>query len=286
MKATVKWVQLSSLNLDALTLEKRSTIVENTQFHQEFGKMLRKMTALTELSMKRLSWCVMISGVVPALPPQLEVLDLSYNYVYVSHLCKVLSRMTNLRGLDMNLCRFYNHEVASLTSCLANCPALTSLRMNGLLLSSGVTQLSALVMGLTQLQLLHLEFCNMEDHHVAELVRSLYHHHHLTSLSLSGNFLANESGQALVEWPQLLCLEEVGLNKHRVYRIPVSDTSMVEEALQQSLCFRRIVEHLGSEITFQNATWEACQRNAIRHTTLLSITDDPKMVKGSILCTK
>ena len=283
MKANVKWVQLSSLNLDALTTTMRSSIVKHTQFHQEFGKMLPKMTALTELSMKRLSRCGIISGLLGALPPQLEVLDLSANSLSISPpFCKALSRMTNLNELDISLCCF-NDQVALLSPSLAKCHALTSLHMNGLLFTSGMA-VSTLVRGLTQLQLLHLTDCHMEDHHVAELVRSLYHHSHLTSLSLAGNLLANESVQALVDWPHLLCLEEVGLN---MYYNPEPAISVVEEALQQSLSFRRIVKHPEPEIPLQKATRDACQRNAIRHTTLLSLCYDPKRAKGSILvCAK
>ena len=283
MKASVNWVQLSSLNLDALTREMRFDLLETPQFYQEFGKMLRKMTALTELSMKQLSGCsAVLRVVVPALPPQLEVLDLSDNYLPRYPLCKVLSRMTNLRELDMSLCKLSNEQIVLLTPCLANCPALTSLRMNGLLAGSG--PVSALVKGLTQLQLLHLEHCYMEDRHVAELVRSLYHHHHLTSLNLSGNILANETGRALAKWPQLLCLEELGLGK--LDTSAYADISVVEEALQQSLCFRRIVPSLKEGLVLQQATRDVCHRNTIRHTTLLSISYDPNRVMGSMLVCK
>ena len=282
IEASATWVQLSSLKLGLSPVIGMLFGAGNTPFYQHFETILPKMTALTELHMKGLSsQCGSISGVLAALPIQLEVLDLSLNDSIISpSFCEVLSRMTALRELDISYCTLNDQRVILLTPCLANCHALTSLRMNFNCLASAVA-VSALVRGLTQLQLLHLGFCHLEDHHVAELVRSLYHHHHLTSLNLLHNILADESGRALAGWPQLLCLEEVGLDKPD--HTAKYDTSVVEEALQQSLCFRRILTTPSNEVPLQKATREACHRNTVRHATLLSICVDPERLSGSIL---
>ena len=279
MQAMVKWVQLSSLNLD-------SNIMSGyfPPHNQQFEQILPKMTALTELHIKLMSQCGKLTKVLAALSPQLEVLDLSYNHLPISpSFCEVLSRMTALRELDMSWCSLNDPKVVLLTPALANCHALTSLHMDYLPLKSGAV-VGALVSGLTQLQLLHLDNFCMKDHEVAELVRSLYHHHHLTSLNLSGNILANETGRALAKWPQLLCLEELGLGK--LDTSAYADISVVEEALQQSLCFRRIVPSLKEGLVLQQATRDVCHRNTIRHTTLLSISYDPNRVMGSMLVCK
>ena len=288
IEASATWVQLSSLKLGLSPVIGMLFGAGNTPFYQHFETILPKMTALTELHMKGLSsQCGSISGVLAALPIQLEVLDLSLNDSIISpSFCEVLSRMTALRELDISYCTLNDQRVILLTPCLANCHALTSLRMNRLALKSEVA-VSSLVRGLTQLQLLHLGSCHLEDLQVAALVRSLYYHRHLTSLNLSNNILADESGHALADWPRLLCLEEVGLSKPE--NKPGSETSVVEEALQQSLCFRRIVTHMekpASEISLQQATREACQRNTVRHATLLSICVDPKRVNGSVTVCK
>ena len=221
----------------------------------------------------------MISGLLGFLPTQLEVLKMAYTHIQInSAFCKVLSQMTALRKLDMNKCYLSARDVKLLTPALANCHALTWLKMNEIEGLTSDVEVSALVRGLTQLQLLHLENCDLKDRHVAQLVRSLYSHHHLTSLSLSWNALADETGRALADWPQLLCLEELGLDKLDTSAY-YSDTTIVEEVLQQSLSFRRIVR---KDKELQHATWEAFQRNAIRHTTLLSKCDDPERMKGSV----
>ena len=225
----------------------------------------------------------MISGLLGFLPTQLEVLKMAYTHIQInSAFCKVLSQMTALRKLDMNKCYLSARDVKLLTPALANCHALTWLKMNEIEGLTSDVEVSALVRGLTQLQLLHLENCDLKDRHVAQLVRSLHDHHHLTSLSLADNILADESSRALADWPQLLCLEEVGLNKADVFEY--MNTTVVEEVLQLSLSFRRIVN---KDKFLQPETWDAFKRNAIRHTTLLSKCDDPERVKGSIsVCKK
>ena len=286
MEAMVKWVQLSSLNVSYNSPSSYRDPLPNNHTHS-FGQVLSAMTALTKPNMNGIShpyYCTsVIGGLLGFLPTQLEVLTMADTNLNIdSSFCAVLSRMTALRKLDMNRCCLTGRDVKLLTPALANSHALTWLKMNAIRGLTSEVEVSALVRGLTQLQLLHLEFCGLMDHHVAEFVRSLHDHHRLTSLSLADNILANETSRALAAWPQLLCLEEIGLNKPdtEVY----VNTSVAEEVLQQSLSFRRTVHR---DKGLQRATWDAFKRNAIRHTTLLSKCDDPERVKGSIsVCKK